>query len=84
MASSLRNAGTGAQEPLWDRLAELSMPVLVVTGEHDAKFRAIGERLVAGIPDATLAIVAGAGHAPPFERPDAFVATLETWLAERT
>jgi len=33
LASSLRLAGTGTQTPLWDRLGELRMPVLVVTGD---------------------------------------------------
>ena len=32
LASSLRLAGTGTQEPLWSELHRLDMPVLVVTG----------------------------------------------------
>jgi 2-succinyl-6-hydroxy-2,4-cyclohexadiene-1-carboxylate synthase len=82
MASSLRLAGTGTQEPLWDRLAELDMPVLVVAGERDAKFRALGERLVASIgANAALAIVPAAGHAAHLEQPEAFVALVRPWLA---
>ena len=46
LASSLRLAGTGTQAPLWARLGELTMPVLVVAGEHDAKF--IGDRSADG------------------------------------
>jgi 2-succinyl-6-hydroxy-2,4-cyclohexadiene-1-carboxylate synthase len=83
LAASLRTTGTGAQEPLWARLAELTMPVLVVAGARDTKFRAVGERLVAGIPDATLAVVADAGHAAPFERPDAFVDLVRPWLDDQ-
>jgi len=81
MAAHLRRAGTGTQEPLWGRLGELTMPVLVVVGERDAKFRALGERMVAGITDASLAIVPDAGHAAPFEQPDAFVDAVRLWLA---
>src|SRR5260221_8315950 len=33
LASSLRLAGTGAQDPLWGRLSELAMPVLCLAGE---------------------------------------------------
>jgi 2-succinyl-6-hydroxy-2,4-cyclohexadiene-1-carboxylate synthase len=80
MAWSLRLAGTGTQEPLWDRLGEVAVPVLVVAGERDAKFRALGERLAAGLPDAELAIVPGAGHAAHLERPEAFLAILRPWL----
>jgi 2-succinyl-6-hydroxy-2,4-cyclohexadiene-1-carboxylate synthase len=77
LASSLRLAGTGAQEPLWDRLGSLPMPVLVLAGELDEKFRALGERLVAAIGAyATLEVITGAGHAAHLERPDAFAAVI--------
>lgn len=84
LARSLRNLGTGSMTPLWDRLAELEMPVLVVAGELDAKFLSIAERLVAGIgPNAALHVVAGAGHAVPFEVPDVFANVLREFLTER-
>ena len=38
LAAALRGLGTGAMEPLWDRLGELAMPVTLVVGERDAKF----------------------------------------------
>ena len=73
LAAALRALGPGAQEPLWDRLAELAMPVLLVTGEGDAKFAALAQRMAAAIgPNATVALVPGAGHAAHLERPDAF------------
>ena len=62
LASSLRLAGTGTQAPLWTRLGELAMPVLVVAGEHDAKFTAIGRRMADSIPDASF--VAHRGRRP--------------------
>jgi hypothetical protein len=45
------------------------MPAVVVTGERDAKFRALGVRLVAGLPEAELVVVPGAGHAVHLEAP---------------
>ena len=42
LASSLRLAGTGTQEPLWDRLSELTMPVLVVAGSPRRQVRGAG------------------------------------------
>ena len=73
--SSLRLAGTGSQEPLWDRLHDSTMPVLVVAGarRHEVHARK-AERLAA--PSArtpTLALVAGAGHAAHLEQPDGFL-----------
>lgn len=73
IAGHLRLAGTGTQEPLWPRLAEIDVPTLIVAGERDAKFRALAERLATGIAGAELVVVDDAGHAVPFERPDAFV-----------
>jgi len=82
LAESLRQAGTGAQDPLWDRLHRLDMPTLVVAGELDAKFTALAHRLVASIGDnAEVAIVPGAGHAAHLERPADFVTVLRRFLA---
>jgi 2-succinyl-6-hydroxy-2,4-cyclohexadiene-1-carboxylate synthase len=78
----LRLTGTGSQEQLWDRLHRLTMPVLVVAGERDDKFTALGRRLVDAIgPNASLALVPDAGHAAHLEAPDAFLAAVAPFLA---
>jgi len=83
LASSLRLAGTGTQEPLWDRLRELTMPVLVIAGELDEKFAALAERLAAGIgPTATLAVVGAAGHSVHLEQPGLTADLVGAWLAQ--
>jgi 2-succinyl-6-hydroxy-2,4-cyclohexadiene-1-carboxylate synthase len=82
LASSLRLAGTGTQAPLWDQISALEMPVLVVAGSRDAKFRAIGKRMSETIgANATFEIIEGAGHAVHLERPDDTAEAIETWLA---
>jgi 2-succinyl-6-hydroxy-2,4-cyclohexadiene-1-carboxylate synthase len=81
LASSLRLAGAGAQASLWDRLGELPMPVLVVAGEHDAKYVAHGRRLADLIPRSTFAVIERAGHSVHLEQPDAFGGVLEAWLS---
>jgi len=83
LASSLRVAGTGTMDPpLWDRLGRLAMPVLVLAGEHDARFAALGRRLAEAVgANAAFAVVPGAGHAAHLERPDAFLALVEPFLA---
>lgn len=83
LMSSLEQAGTGSQDPSWHRLSKLAMPVLVVAGEQDTKFTALAERMGTDIgPNATVAIIPGAGHAAHLEQPDAFLAVLRPWLAE--
>jgi 2-succinyl-6-hydroxy-2,4-cyclohexadiene-1-carboxylate synthase len=75
LAAVLRGIGTGEMQPLWERLGELTMPVTAVVGERDAKFRAIGQRLVSLLPDGELAVIAG-GHNLPLESPLALAAIL--------
>jgi 2-succinyl-6-hydroxy-2,4-cyclohexadiene-1-carboxylate synthase len=83
LASSLRLAGTGSQEPLWDRIAEIHARSLVITGGLDQKFGPIGDRLAAGLgPGATRVTFPGGGHAVPWEQPDAFVAAVDHWLSQ--
>jgi len=76
LAAALRGVGTGAMKPLWSRLAELAMPVVVLAGERDEKFRAVGERMVATLPRGEFAVIQGAGHAAQLEAPGAVAAWL--------
>ncbi len=79
LASSLRLAGAGTQEPLWDRLGELTMPVLVLTGATDPRYQALGARLAVA-SGGTLAVVPGAGHALHLEQPALSAAIVSSWL----
>jgi 2-succinyl-6-hydroxy-2,4-cyclohexadiene-1-carboxylate synthase len=75
LAVVLRGIGSGEMAPLWDRLGELAMPVRVLAGERDAKFQALGRRMVELLPDAELAVVAG-GHGLLLENPAAVALAL--------
>lgn len=76
LAAALRGLGTGVMEPLWNRLGELTIPVTLVVGERDPKFRAIAQQMAASIADCRLELVAGAGHAVQLERPEAVAAAI--------
>lgn len=66
-----------------DRLAELTMPALVVAGEEDVPdFREIARRLARELPNARAAFIAGAAHVPSLERPEAFEDLLLPFLLE--
>jgi 2-succinyl-6-hydroxy-2,4-cyclohexadiene-1-carboxylate synthase len=78
LAAALRGLGTGVMEPLWDRLPAVTIPVMLIVGERDAKFRAIAERMATLLPDATLQVVPGTGHAVQLEAPDAVAAAIAT------
>ena len=71
-------------EDLPGALSVLDVPTLVLTGEHDkGDFQEIADRLVATLPDARRAVVAGAGHLPSLERPDGFDAIVLPFLEGR-
>jgi len=74
LAAALRGLGTGVMQPLWERLPQLTIPVALVVGERDAKFRAVAERMAASLPAAALHVVSGAGHAVQLEAPEAVAA----------
>lgn len=83
LESSLLQSGTGAQDPSWDRLHRLDMPVLVLAGALDEKFVALGRRIAKSVGDnATFATVPGAGHAAHLEQPEAFLDVVRPWLAD--
>jgi 2-succinyl-6-hydroxy-2,4-cyclohexadiene-1-carboxylate synthase len=80
LAASLGGAGLGSQPWLGDHLDALAMPVLLVTGAHDAKFTRTATRLLPRFADARHEIVAGAGHLPHLEQPASFVRAVRTFL----
>ncbi len=76
LAAALRGLGTGALPSLWERLRELAMPVQVLVGARDLKFRAVAERMIEAIPRAELQIVPDSGHAVHLEAPTVVAAAL--------
>lgn len=77
LAAALRGLGTGALPSLWERLGELTLPVVLAVGERDDKFRAVAEEMAAALPDVHIAVVAGAGHAAHLEAPEQVAALID-------
>ncbi len=80
MAACLRGAGTGRQSSYWGGLAGVGVPTTVVTGGLDAKFGALGRRMVERLPRAMHREVDGAGHAVHLESPERWLAVVERSL----
>lgn len=82
LADSLRHAGTGTQRPSTDdELADISVPVLLMSGSLDTKFTEIARRLVNRIPRCEHVVVEGVGHTVHLEAPGTFVRILDEWLS---
>ena len=75
IARSFVDWSVANQASLWNRLPEVKIPVLLVAGDEDAKFRALAEEAAALNDNFQLALAPNAGHRVPWERGD--------WLAER-
>ncbi|WP_417524436.1 alpha/beta fold hydrolase [Marinovum sp.] len=64
-----------------DTLRGFEGPALVLCGRHDVLCPVARHELMAGLlPNATLAIIEGAGHMPTLEKPNETNAALERWL----
>jgi 2-succinyl-6-hydroxy-2,4-cyclohexadiene-1-carboxylate synthase len=80
LAASLRALGPGAQPPLFDALAGLRLPVLLVAGALDARFVASARELARRLPDAEPCVIADAGHAAHLEQPAVFHRAVAAFL----
>jgi 2-succinyl-6-hydroxy-2,4-cyclohexadiene-1-carboxylate synthase len=69
LADSLRFAGTGTQESQWPKLHQLSMPVHLIVGELDEKFKSIAIEMKPMISTSELRVVENAGHTVHLEDP---------------
>lgn len=69
LAACLRTFGGGTMDPVWDRLGELRMPVLLISGAADVSYMRIMDEMAAAIPDHRREVVLKSGHAVHRERP---------------
>ncbi|MEJ5313095.1 alpha/beta fold hydrolase [Anaerolinea thermophila] len=73
-------AGSGSED-LSLRFAELTMPVLVVTGDDDRIVpTSLSLKLAEEIPQAQLVVFSNCGHVPQEECPDQFLKAVEEFL----
>lgn len=81
LAASLRGAGQGVMAPLHERLAIITAPTLVIAGARDRTGVERARTVAFGIPDASLTVIADAGHTPHLETPDTFVRLIDDFLS---
>lgn len=82
---ALRAAPIGdraARPPAWGRLSELTMPVLVVCGQHDLDgCHQLCDDLAAAVPSARRADIAGAAHCPQLDQPQSLAETVLDFIS---
>lgn len=75
IARSFMDWSLGAQEPLWDRLPEIKIPVLWIAGENDETYTALAHRAAGLMPNARVALAPDCGHRVPWQA--------ESWLVDQ-
>jgi L-proline amide hydrolase len=63
-----------------DRLGEIDVPTLVVSGRHDEATPKLQEVLVAGIPQTEQVILEDSSHLPMWEERDRYMSVVRDWL----
>ncbi|XP_038988300.1 uncharacterized protein LOC103706004 isoform X2 [Phoenix dactylifera] len=72
---------SASKPPLTKRLAEISCPVLIITGDTDRLVPSWNaERLSWAIPGSTLEVIKNCGHLPHEERVEEFLLAIERFL----
>jgi 2-succinyl-6-hydroxy-2,4-cyclohexadiene-1-carboxylate synthase len=74
LASALRVLGQGAQPFVGDRLNELEMLVLTISGERDEKYERLASAIATSVPDGRHVSIPNAGHNVVLEAPNELAA----------
>lgn len=80
MANSLRGFGTAQMPSVRKELFRLSMPTLLIAGEHDEKYRKILSEMEKLIPRNKFHIIKDAGHRVHLENPGVFLAKVKAFV----
>jgi len=80
LALAARHVLTQRDAHVIDGLPSITAPTLVVVGSEDAPFVKGSHYMASKIPNATLAVIEGAGHAPPVSHPEEFNRVLRSFL----
>lgn len=83
LANSLRHFGQGSTPNLWPELNKLTMPVCVITGEKDAKYSRIAERIQNKLSENCQHFsIQNTSHAPHLEAGQTFANIITKFLAK--
>jgi 2-succinyl-6-hydroxy-2,4-cyclohexadiene-1-carboxylate synthase len=82
-AASLRGMGTGRQPSLWKKLGSITMPVFILVGEKDQKFRNIASQMRAENFDFSISVIPQCGHVIHLEDEEKFYLEVKNFLNDK-
>lgn len=81
LVNSLRGMGTGSQPSWWNKLDELFMPILLLTGSLDEKFCLIADKMQGKMKNVRRITISDCGHALHVEKPKIFGTIINEFLS---
>lgn len=82
LAKSLRYLGTGCQPSLWEKLKQNTIPLLLLVGEYDHKFKQINSEMAELCALAELQVIPNFGHTIHLENPSEYLTRIKTYFLE--
>jgi 2-succinyl-6-hydroxy-2,4-cyclohexadiene-1-carboxylate synthase len=82
LAQSLQYLGTGQQPCLWQKLAQGSIPLMLLVGGQDRKFVEINREMTGHYPQAQLTIFPDCGHSLHLEDSPQFAHSIKQFLSK--
>lgn len=80
LAKSMEIFGTGSMPSCWHLLEKIQIPVLLLIGEQDQKYRKIAQEMDVILPNAQVQIISDAGHCCHLEQPIQTARIIENWI----
>ena len=80
LAAALRGLGQGVQPYVGDRLHELEMPLLTVSGGADTTYNGLAREMADAAPHGNHVSIGGAGHNVALDAPEALISTLADFI----
>lgn len=83
LSNSLLGFSTGIMPTLWNNLADLKIPTLLLSGQLDSKYVNINQKMNKLIKFSEFQIVKNAGHNIHLEKPSEFIIFVNRFLREK-
>lgn len=82
LACCLETFGAGDILPMRDRLGDLTMPVLAITGSLDSSYCSLWADITRELPNIRHEVVPEAGHRVHLDRPDLYLSILKSFILD--
>lgn len=80
LAAAVEGYGQGTQPSLWDSLASIAVPVVLIAGSEDPGYTERAEAMAERLPDAYVEVLDGARHNPLLDTPELVSAAVSGFL----